>query len=259
LAPQQETIGFLDAHVNWIDWVIAVGLIVAAPIEAIYARRGLQRSVASGRPDARAPHYVRAVAMQWTLTLIVLGYWIGWSRPLAALGLVWPSGSAVWWTALIVVLVAALYALQVTSVRRSAEARAKVREQLESRPSVRMILPATPREFRAFVAVAVTAGLCEEVLFRGFLFWFFSALLPYPAAILAAIAVFGIGHAYLGMRDVLLTATVGAIALGLYLLTGSLVASIAVHMTLDLANGLIGYTAFGDEQPGVDTVSREPV
>jgi membrane protease YdiL (CAAX protease family) len=134
-------------------------------------------------------------------------------------------------------------------VRRSAEARAKVREQLKSRPSVRVILPASPRELRTFAAVAVTAGFCEEVLFRGYLFWFFSALLPFPAAILAAIVAFGVGHAYQGMRDVFLTATVGALALGFYLLTGSLVAPIAVHMILDLANGFIGYRAYRDE-PG---------
>jgi membrane protease YdiL (CAAX protease family) len=231
---------------TWVDWAIAVLLLVVAPIGGIRTRRRFERSVASGQPDARVPPYVWAMVRQWAITLIVLAFWIGLSRPVAALGLVWPAGSAVWWTALIVGLVGGLYALQVTSVRRSADARAKVREQLASRPSVRLILPATPRELRVFAAVAVTAGFCEEMLYRGYLLWFLSSLMPWPAAIAAAIAAFGIGHVYQGRRDVFLTAAVGAIALAFYLVTGSLVAPIAVHTILDLANGFIGYLAYRD-------------
>lgn len=231
---------------TWADWVIAVVLVVVAPIGGIQTRRRFERSVASGRPDARLSPYVWAMVRQWTLTLIVLAFWAGVSRPVDALGLVWPSGAAVWWTVLIVGLFAGLYGLQVTSVRRSPEARAKVREQLASRPSVRLILPATPRELQAFAAVAVTAGFCEEVLYRGYLFWFLSSLMPSTAAIAAAIAAFGIGHVYQGLRDVFLTGAVGALALAFYLVTGSLVAPIAVHTILDLANGFIGYTAYRD-------------
>jgi membrane protease YdiL (CAAX protease family) len=231
----------------WADWVIAVVLIVGVPIGGILARRSLERRVASGRPDARLSRYAWIIAQQWAMTLILLAFWTAARRPLDSLGLVWPSGAGVWWTLVIVVGGVGFFAVQVASVHRSAAARATVRAQLDSRPAVRLISPTTRRELRTFTALAATAGFCEEVLFRGYLFWFLSTLLPSAAAILAAIAAFGVGHVYQGMRDVFLTAAVGAIALGLYLLTGSLAAPIAVHATVDQANGFIVYRAFRDE------------
>lgn len=106
---------------------------------------------------------------------------------------------------------------------------------------VRIVIPASAAEMRVFAAVSVTAGICEELLYRGFALWYLSALLPRGWAIAAAVAIFGIGHAYQGLRGVLMTATAGGIAIAIYLWTGSLVAPMVMHATLDLANGFIGY------------------
>ena len=60
-------------------------------------------------------------------------------------------------------------------------------------------------------------------------------------AVVLAIVAFGLAHAYQGIRGIVLTGVTGAVAMGLYLLTGSLVAPIVVHATVDLANGLMAY------------------
>ena len=56
------------------------------------------------------------------------------------------------------------------------------------------LLPVTGRARRWFAASAVTAGVCEEVVFRGFFFFYLSTLLPQagPLAVVAlGAAVFG--------------------------------------------------------------------
>ena len=81
------------------------------------------------------------------------------------------------------------------------------------------------------------------MLYRGFLLWHFQSLLPGIAAIVAAVVAFGAAHVYQGLRGVLATGAAGAIAMGAYLLTGSLLAPIVLHVTIDLVNGFTMYRA----------------
>jgi Type II CAAX prenyl endopeptidase Rce1-like len=119
--------------------------------------------------------------------------------------------------------------------------RARVRGSTSVAAGSDRVVAASAAEMRVFAGVGVTAGICEELLYRGFVLWYLSALLPRGWAIVAAVAIFGIGHAYQGVRGVLLTAMVGGIAMAVYLWTGSLIAPIVMHATVDLANGFIAY------------------
>ena len=136
------------------------------------------------------------------------------------------------------------YAQQARTVAASPDAQASLRKQLESQPNVRMILPATVREARAFAGVSITAGICEEVLYRGYLLWYLQSLGLGPGAVVVAIVAFGITHAFQGIRGMVGTGVMGAVFMGLYLLTGSLVAPIVFHATVDLANFLMAYRFF---------------
>jgi membrane protease YdiL (CAAX protease family) len=99
------------------------------------------------------------------------------------------------------------------------------------------LLPDSPLERLAFVLVSLSAGICEETLFRGFLIRFLheGALgLPLAAALVASSLMFGLGHAYQGVKGVLGTAVAG-LAFGLlFLLSGSLIACILLHALVDL-------------------------
>ena len=99
------------------------------------------------------------------------------------------------------------------------------------------VLPNTATERAAWVALSVTAGICEEILFRGFLIRFLRDSgqgLTLAAALLASSLMFGLAHLYQGLRGVV-SATVGGLVFGLlFLLSGSLVACMALHALLDL-------------------------
>jgi membrane protease YdiL (CAAX protease family) len=111
---------------------------------------------------------------------------------------------------------------------------AAMRRELAGIPG---LLPNTAGERAAWIALSLTAGVCEEILFRGFLIRFLHEgplALPLAGALAASTVVFGLGHAYQGFKGVVTTAT-GGVAFGLlFLLSGSLVPCIILHALLDL-------------------------
>jgi membrane protease YdiL (CAAX protease family) len=232
------------------DHALAFVLVVVAPLNAWRDGRRLVRAVESGDDLARIRPYRMTVIAAWTLTLTVLIWWRIAGRPFDAMGVIWPAGAAAWITVALCLATLMFFALQIRSVLTSAAARASVRAQLSASRGVEAVVPESARDLRVFAALGITAGICEEVLYRGYLVWYLSALLPTRAALIAAVAIFGLGHVYQGVRGVLLTAAVGGLELAIYLWTGSLVAPIVLHATMDLANGYIGYRARQPEPLG---------
>ncbi len=115
---------------------------------------------------------------------------------------------------------------------------ASLRQRL-ARPyaALDFFLPTRPAEFRLFPFVCLTAGVCEEVLFRAFLLSYFSAYPYHPGAwpaLIAASLVFGIAHLYQGIAGVVMTAVLGFALSMLYLWTGNLVAPMLLHTIIDL-------------------------
>jgi membrane protease YdiL (CAAX protease family) len=98
-------------------------------------------------------------------------------------------------------------------------------------------MPKTPPEFRWFGAVAVTAGICEEILWRGFLIHYFGRD-PWHLGIFAAVVIsslsFASAHLYLGLKSVLGALVGGILFALLFVLTGNLLVPIIVHAVLDL-------------------------
>jgi len=91
------------------------------------------------------------------------------------------------------------------------------------------LLPTTDAEHRVFRALAVTAGICEEILVRGYLIWYFGSFMHPWLAMTVAAVVFGVGHLYQGKSGVVKTGAVGLLMGALYLGTGSLLWPMIVH------------------------------
>jgi membrane protease YdiL (CAAX protease family) len=219
------------------DHVMAVLLVAGLPAYAAWELPRLARRIAAGETGARRREYWWTCAIQWALTAALLWQWSDGVRWFSDLGLAWPQGGALIATLLVSIAVIAFFAVQVRTVAHSEEARASVRRQFEGQSSLEALLPRTRGEARLFYLVSLTAGTCEEVLYRGFLFWYLARFVDTLSAAAIASVVFGVAHAYQGPKGMLRTGLAGAVAMTLYLLTGSLVASMVLHTTVDAASG----------------------
>ena len=106
--------------------------------------------------------------------------------------------------------------------------------------AVAPLAPHTREEIALWVAMSITAGLCEEFVFRGYLQRQFAALTRQPALGIALSAlVFGMGHAYQGAQQMLLIAIYGAMFGALAHFRRSLKPGMMAHAWQDIFSGLI--------------------
>lgn len=189
-------------------------------------------------PAARSRFYRLNMVNKW-LWLIVIGIilLLG-SVPLSTLGLQAPASweSTLWPLAEIVIILPIASLVQVRII-------AKKRRDglLQHLFAIKEFLPHTSQERLLWLFVSITAGICEEIIFRGFLPWYFLYLGPflgfqisYLAAVLLSTILFGCVHLYQGWKGVLMTALAGGVLVCIYAYTGSLILPIVVHILIDV-------------------------
>ena len=110
----------------------------------------------------------------------------------------------------------------------------------EHRPNMEFMLPHRGAEIAVWIALSITAGICEETVFRGYLQRQFMALTKsVPAGILLSAAAFGAAHAYQGFRMVILIGLYGAMFGILAHWRGSVRPGMIAHAWQDSLNGVL--------------------
>lgn len=105
----------------------------------------------------------------------------------------------------------------------------------EESEMVNLLMPETRREkLWAFLAMAPTAGLCEEFLYRGFLLaeattWFHSVLW----GVVVSSVAFGLAHSYQSLNGMVRAGLLGALLAWPVVQLGSLYPSMAAHFMID--------------------------
>jgi membrane protease YdiL (CAAX protease family) len=195
------------------------------------ARKRLQ----AGEPRVKAGLYRNLVIEQVIVTAVVCWLWIVGVIPATRLGICAPRS---WlWTA---GLATVLGGLLVQSSLRARPKSQRLREKLKGKIDV--LLPESLEEHRWFAAVSVGAGISEELVYRGFLFYYFSVYVIHlnrVEIVLLTSFIFGMGHVYQGFKGVVKTTVVGLILAVFYVLTGSLLLSVILHALVDLQICLI--------------------
>jgi membrane protease YdiL (CAAX protease family) len=101
------------------------------------------------------------------------------------------------------------------------------------------LLPRDPLEVTVWVALSLTAGFCEETVFRGYLQTQFRALTgSVPLAVLLQAVIFGISHGYQGLRNVIAISVFGALFGVLAWWRRSLKPGIILHAWTDIFSGI---------------------
>jgi membrane protease YdiL (CAAX protease family) len=238
----------------WLDHVLVALLAVVFPVRAsTFGYRRLLLADEGSVPAARLTLYRQGMTLQWVLAAATLGLWVWRGRAWAALGLVPRVALGSWITLGILLVAVAAVLVQRRNALHDPETLASVRHRLRH---VERLLPRSPGELKWFYRLSITAGVCEELLYRGYLIWYLSHWLgPYGGAAVAAL-VFGFGHLYQGPRGILTTTLAGVVLTAIYLGSGSLYLGMVAHALGDMHSGQLACVAFGSPPP--QAVSEAP-
>jgi CAAX protease family protein len=223
---------------DFIQILIVLG--VAVPWRgAVRVRRLLAQPALTSAQ--RLSLYASTIAFQWVIVAVV--YWRSESRHVgpADLGLV---VSGVWRTLSVAFIFTALLCVnQWAGLRKIALVPADQRGFLFQ--FTQKIMPHTTTETFAFVALALTAGLSEEFIYRGFVLAVFSGMFGsslfgiFLSAVTSSIW-FAAAHLYQGRRGVATTFIVGMMFWAVRIWTGNLVPAMMAHVGVDMVAGLCG-------------------
>jgi len=208
----------------------------------------LKGAVDGGDASARERLYYEVLRFEWISAALAFGAfafdWRALSPSLNGLAatsfgswlfsLTGTSGASFWLGILAGSVLAGLAIGLLLSRRRNAT-RAAPLPRPRLLPDFTYLLPTTLRERALFAAVALSAGICEEVVARAWLLATLHgfALSGWPLVLIAS-ALFGFGHYYQGLAGVVVTFVLGIVFCALFVATGSLVVPIIVHALLDL-------------------------
>lgn len=234
-------------------------LIVAVPIRGARRYRVLMRRI-DRHPELRARFYITGMLGQWLMLvpLGVIAIGLRWTPQM--LGLQAPTNTLLA-AVFALILLLAMYG-QVLYIRRvagSTEGRAQLRQGMSGPMHM---LPRTARERSLWIPLSLTAGLCEELLYRGFLpaylVYIFPGV-PLWLAIVIAAVLFGIGHIYQKLPGVLGTGVMGLAFGFLYYFTGSLFLPMIVHALFDIRLLLIDVLGIIDgPEPAAESPASQP-
>jgi uncharacterized protein len=211
---------------------LAVLIVVGFPTWDMLETRALK---ASTDPRRKIRTYQRILAVEWSASLLA---WIAFRSQLFV---IWPTAQH---TALqkigssfVLGLVSAAVVVllfQVVATRRNPKLHEKV---LKAFKRIAFILPVSREERAWFLLVSLTAGICEEILYRAYLIRYLDDF-PWHSEIWMAIAIsslaFGLAHGYQGIGGIIGTGMLGYVMAIIFVVTGSLWLPITLHAIIDL-------------------------
>jgi uncharacterized protein len=183
-----------------------VHTIILLAVEGVFAIRGANHAeqLRSHVDANRVQMYERTMLTEWLVFAFVLfGIWMAGSEFATVLGDRWRSvrdvfrdiGLGVAFSIVSTIALSILAPQHGGGVDRATQ----------------FLLPHGSLEMALWIALSITAGICEETIFRGYLQQQFIALTQnVPAGILISGAAFGLAHSYQGLRWAIVIGIEGA-------------------------------------------------
>ena len=237
-----------------VDHAVVLLLFLVQPIHGAFEGRYYVERAKAGLPAERIRFYRQTAFSEWLFLILLVAVWIDFGRPISDLGFTSVGGAGFWAAA---VLCAAAVAFMVHTWRslRTASAEEK-QKHAESFGELTSFIPHTRRELHNFYGVSITAGIVEEIIYRGFLIWYFGQYMPVWAAVIVSSVAFGLGHSYQGPKGVMKVSIIGLVFGALYVISGSIWLPIIAHALLDILQGAAIHEILRDDKSELEA---EPI
>lgn len=172
----------------------------------------------------------------WVLAAVAMGIWFWNERPWSLMGFQKIVNQPLTWVATAAFVV--FYVIEVIQNYLQKDQQQKTFEQWEHNIP---FLPESYRELPAYILLCLSAAICEEIMYRGFMVNYFINPMkdgfPWIAVIFPAV-MFGIAHFYQGYEAMgkifILSALFGVI----FIVSKSLLIVIVLHFLIDLFGGI---------------------
>ena len=227
------------------DVAFAFLLVVVSILEQVYFWPRFRADADAERPRTRSRAYRVIFFAEWLFTLGAIAIWRANDRSWPALSLSLPHGWRLVLGAVLVLAVVALLLVQLAVVARLSTARRVAARSKVG--AVAFMIPRTREEQLWFLTLAVTAGFCEELLFRGYLPWLLAPWLGSIGSMSLAVILFGFSHAYQGRSGIVKVMIIGAVMAIVVLATRSLIPAMLLHALIDTEAATAGYLLMHDD------------
>ncbi|KGR74239.1 CAAX protease [Ureibacillus sinduriensis BLB-1 = JCM 15800] len=226
-------------------WLIILFTIFYEPIIGYFEYQKF-RSIVKDHANVRSKYYMKLIIGLWIPTIFILLLASFTELNLKDIGITFPTinteplGTVMTFSLL---MIAFLYLLIVlyycVGYHFSHKIRTKfiqAKENQSNTASFSEIMPVSSKEKHIWNYVSLTAGITEEIIYRGFLIFAFSYLFPELSIWLVLIFssfLFGLAHTYQGLAGVVRTTVVGFLFAAVYLGLGSILPLIVLHFLID--------------------------
>lgn len=226
-------------------WMVIIFALLYEPIIGYFDFKKFKVDVKENQ-DARLKFYKSIIVGLWIPTIFILLLVTFTELTLKDIGLSFPNintntlGPLVTYSVFIIVflyLIGILYYSIGYHFSDKIRTKFKQAQQKEyDKVSFSEILPVSNKEKKIWNYVSLTAGITEEIIYRGFLIFALAYLFPNLSVWLVlflASLLFGLAHTYQGFTGVIRTTVFGAIFSVLYIGIGSILPLIIFHFLID--------------------------
>ncbi|PQD96751.1 CPBP family intramembrane metalloprotease [Pradoshia eiseniae] len=226
-------------------WLLIIFTIIYEPIIGYFGYQRFKHDVKE-KADARLNYYKNIMIGLWLPTLFIFLLVSLTGMNLMDIGIALPNinldtlGTEFTYTIIIAAVIYMLiFSYYLIGYRFSSKLRMKFIEAKEKELNAAPyadILPVTNKEKKLWDYVSLTAGVTEEIIYRGFLIFAFSTLFPDLSiwlVILLSSMLFGLAHTYQGFTGVIRTSIIGIFFSCIYIGLNSILPLILIHFLMD--------------------------
>ena len=236
-----------------VDHIFILLIFVVLPIYGTIDTRRYLARIKAGRPANRVRIYAETSIMQWVfLAAVGIAWWI-LGRPITDLGFKNLAGLELWGGIAVLVVIIGMLVYGWQTIKRTSDQ--EKMKQVNGLGQMVHFLPHTSRDLLYFFCVSITAGIVEEIVYRGFALWYLGSFMPLWVAVVVSSIGFGLAHSYLGASGAVRAGSLGLGFAIFYVLTGSVWLPILAHIALDILQGMMAFELLSMD----DNAEAEPV
>lgn len=212
--------------------VLAVLIGIIYPIYIVVTHKKVNANIKQNE-KYRLADYQQTLLIFWSLTFLILFNFFAYKHPdlnfnpkltLINIGLT--------------ILILGFAYIQYRASKLSPNDTNAVKEKLKD---VYHYLPKTSRELNWFILLSISAGVCEEIIFRLFLFEFLKENSSLIIAFAATNLVFAVTHIGFGKTNLISSFILGLVFSAIYYFTDNIWIAILLHISIDVNAGILGY------------------